>query len=187
MYFIQYYKREKKSILESPDCSSDSKKSNCMKRRRYLYQKELIDKCSNIKSLTIDLADIKNVIYDYNLNHLISLYARINRLKTTGIDSITILNNNNINLLYIYEIINCEWMINKEEFTYSEELVVEKIKELNVLINQYEKSNKQGDKIKLKNKIHLFKYLINSTSSKEILQKENVKVLKLGKRITLEK
>ena len=38
----------------------------------------------------------------------------------------------------------------------------------------------------LKNKIRLFKYWINSTSSKETLQKENVKVLKLGKHITLE-
>ena len=46
---------------------------NCKLRKRYLYQKDLVDKCWNIKSLTIDLFDIKNIIYDKNLKHLISL------------------------------------------------------------------------------------------------------------------
>lgn len=151
------------------------------------YKKEKHDRCLNIKSVTIDLSDIKNVIYDDKLIYLISLYARINRLKITDVDSITILNNNNINLLYIYEIINCEWMINKENFDYSEELLIKKVKELNILINRYENSKKQGDKIKLQNKIHLFKYWINSISYKKNLKSEKVKVLKIGKHIVLEK
>lgn len=184
MYYIEYYKNERsKPTMEIPSYSSDNKKINSMERRRYLHRKNLIDKCWNIKSLTIDIADIKNVIYDDSLKHLLSLYARINSLNINDIDSITILNNNNINLLYIYEIINCDWMINREKVDCFEELLVEKIKTLNYLINQYEKSKKQDDKVKLKNKIHLFKYWMNSLNTKNITQNSDEKVLKLGKHI----
>jgi len=187
MYSIQYYKGERiKPTLQIPNYSSDNRKSHSMQRIKYLHQKDLIDKCWNIKSLTIDIADIKNVIYDDSLKHLISLYARINRLNINDIDSITILNNNSINLLYIYEIINCDWMINKEKINYSEELLFERIKELNYLIEQYEKSKTQSNKIKLKNKIYLFKYWMNSFNIKNTTQKENIRVLKLGKHIVKE-
>lgn len=187
MYSIQYYKSKRiKPTLEIPSYSSDNRKLNAMEKIRYLHQKDLIDKCWNIKSLTIDIADIKNVIYDDSLKHLLSLYARINRLNINEINSITILNNNSINLLYIYEIINCDWMINKGKNNYSEELLYERIKELNYLIEQYEKSKTQSDKIKLKNKIHLFKYWMNSFNNKNTTQKLDVKVLKLGKHIIKE-
>jgi len=187
MYSIQYYKRKRiKPTLEIPNYSSDNIKLNAMEKKRYLHQKDLIDKCWNIKSLTIDIADIQNVIYDDSLKHLLSLYARINRLNINEINSLTILNNNSINLLYIYEIINCDWMINKEKINYSEELLFERIKELNYLIEQYEKSKTQSDKIKLKNEIHLFKYWMNSFNIKNTTQKVNIKVLKLGKHIMKE-
>ena len=183
MYSIQYYKKKRtKPTLEIPNFSSD-RKSNSMARVRYLHQKDVIDKCWNIKSLTIDIADIQNVIYDDSLKHLLSLYVRINRLNINEINSITILNNNSINLLYIYEIINCDWMINRDEINYSEELLFKKIRELNHLMDKYENSKKQGDKIKLKNRIHLFKYWMNTFNKKNIAQKEEIKTLKLGKNI----
>ena len=101
MYSIQYYKSKRiKPTLEIPNYSSDNRKLNAMKKIRYLHQKDLIDKCWNIKSLTIDIEDIKNVIYDDRLKHLISLYAIISRLNINEINSITILNNNTTNLLY---------------------------------------------------------------------------------------
>ncbi len=94
MYTIEYYKTKKeKPTIKKP--------------------KDLVDKCWNIKSLTIDIEDIKHIIQDRGLQHLFSLYARVKRAKfDENINSITILNNNSINLSYIYEIINCEWMVN---------------------------------------------------------------------------
>ena len=184
MYSIQYYKGERvKHKLELTQSSSDNDKINAMVRMRYLHQSDLIDKCWNIKSLTIDIADIRNIIYDDRLRHLFSLYARISRLNTDEIDSITILNNNSVNLLYIYEIINCDWMINKDNANYSDELLVERIKELNSLIERFEKTESQSDKIKLRNRIHLFKYWLNSFNLLNITQKDDVKNLKLGKHI----
>lgn len=183
MYSIQYYKKKRtKPTLEIPNFSSD-RKSNSMARVRYLHQKDVIDKCWNIKSLTIDIDDIKNVIYDDRLKHLISLYAKINRLNINEIDSITILNNNGINMLYIYEIINCDWMIEKDKAYYSEELLLEKIRELNRLIEKYENSKSQSDKNKLRNRIRLFEYWMNSLNDKNTSQKSEQKVLKLGKHI----
>lgn len=129
MYSIQYYKSKRvKPTLDEPNYLSDNRKLNCIKRRRYLRQKDLIDKCWNIKSLTIDLNDIENIIYDENLNHLLSLYARANRLRNNGIEHITILNNSRVNLLYIYETLNCEWMINSEEISYSDQFGFQKVK-----------------------------------------------------------
>lgn len=184
MYYIEYHKNaQSKPTIEIPNQSSDSRKQNSMKKRRYLHQQDIIDKCWNIKSLTIEVADIKNAIYDHNLKHLKTIYAKINRLNINDTDYIIILNNNNVNLLYIYEIITCDWMINKEENSYSEELLLQKIKKLNYYIDLYEKTTKDSYEIELKNQIHLFKYWINSLNSKNITQNPDTKVLKLGKNV----
>ena len=80
MYTIEYYKiKKEKPTIKEPKYSSNSKRINYMKRRRYLYQKDLIDKCWNIKSLTIDIEDIKHIIQDRRLQHLFSLYERVKR------------------------------------------------------------------------------------------------------------
>ena len=56
MYSIQYYKGERvKPQIELTQSSSDNDKINAKVRMRYLHQSDLIDKCWNIKSLTIDL------------------------------------------------------------------------------------------------------------------------------------
>ena len=83
--------------------------------------------------------------------------------------------------MHTYKTIN-----SKEKINYSEELLFKRIKELNYLIEQYEKSKTQSDKIKLKNEIHLFKYWMNSFNIKNTTQKVNIKVLKLGKHIIKE-
>ena len=117
MYSIEYYKTKKeKPTIKEPEYSSDSKRINYMKRRWYLHQKDLIDKCWNIKSLTIDIEDINHIKADKRLRKLFSLCGRVERAKfDESINSITILNNNSLNLMFIYEIINCEWMVNQEE------------------------------------------------------------------------
>jgi hypothetical protein len=111
VYSIEHYKTKRdKPEIKEPNYTSNGRYH---KRRRFLYQSDLIEKCWDIKSLTIDLDDIKQVIYDESCHHLLSLYARIEKINTLGTKSITILNNNVTNLLYIYEIINCDWMINE--------------------------------------------------------------------------
>lgn len=184
MYSIEYYQNERsKPTIEIPNYSSDNRKRNSMKRRAYLRRKDVIDKCGNIQSLTIDVADIKNVLYDDRLKHLRGLYARINGLNINDVKTIKIFNDNSVNLLYIYEIINCDWMINKGEIDYSEELLIEKIKELYLLITEYEKSNNPDDKVRLKDKIHLFKYWINSLNARNNTQNSDEKVLKIGNHV----
>lgn len=111
------------------------------------------------------------------------LYARINGLNINDVKTIKFFNDNSVNLLYIYEIVNCDWMINKGEIDYSEELLIEKIKELYLLITEYEESNNPDDKVRLKDKIHLFTYWINSLNARNNTQNLDEKVLKIGNHV----
>ena len=186
MYTIEYYKTKKeKPTIKEPKYSSNSKRINYMKRRRYLHQKDLIDKCWNIKSLTIDIEDIKYIIYDRKLRKLYSLYARVQRAKLDdNINSITILNNNSLNLMFIYEIINCEWMINQEEMLDSLDTL--KIsRQLYNRMQEYEATN--NPKIKKDIEI-LIDYYINTIIIKNKSEQEfGVKTLKLGKHFIRQK
>ncbi len=181
MYTIEYYKiKKEKPTIKEPKYSSNSKRINYMKRRRYLYQKDLIDKCWNIKSLTIDIEDIKRIIYDRKLEKLYSLYERVQIAKfDDNINSITILNNNSLNRMFIYEIINCEWMVNQEEMLDS--LNTLKIsRQLYNLRQEYEATNNPNIKKDIEILIDYYiKTIINKNKSEQEL---GVKTLKLGKR-----
>ena len=185
MYTIEYYKTKKeKPIINEPEYSNDNRR-NYMNRKRYLHQKDLIDKCWNIKSLTIDIDDIKHIIYDRKLRKLYSLYARVQRAKLDdNINSITILNNNSLNLMFIYEIINCEWMINQEEMLDSLDTL--KIsRQLYNRMQEYEATN--NPKIKKDIEI-LIDYYINTIIIKNKSEQEfGVKTLKLGKHFIKQK
>ena len=186
MYTIEYYKTKKeKPTIKEQEYSSDSKRINYMMRRWYLYQKDLIDKCWNIKSLTIDIEDIKHIIYDRKLRKLYSLYARVQRAKfNDNINSITILNNNSLNLMFIYEIINCEWMVNQEEMLDSLDTL--KIsRQLYNRMQEYEATNNPNIK---KNIEILIDYYINTIINKNKSEQEfGVKTLKLGKHFIRQK
>ena len=184
MYSIEYYKTKKeKPTIKEPEYSSDNKRINYIMRRRYLHQKDLINKCWNIKSLTIDIEDIKHIIQDRRLQHLFSLYARVNRANfDESINSITILNNNSINLLYIYEIINCEWMVdaNKELNNLD---VLKTASRLLALMEQYDKLNEQRRKRTIKDEIDLIKYYMDTIINKynhNNNKATDTKTLKLG-------
>ena len=150
-----------------------------MMRRWYLHQKDLIDKCWNIKSLTIDIEDINHIIQDKKLFKLYSLYAKVERSKfDDNINSITILNNNSVNLMFIYEIINCEWLVNQEEML--DTLDTLKIsRQLYTRMQEYEATNNSNIKKDIE---ILIDYYINTIISKNIKEQESdVKTLKLGK------
>ena len=177
MYTIEYYKTKKeKPTIKEPEYSSNNK----MMRRKYLHQKDLIDKCWNIKSLTIDTEDINHIIQDKRLQRLFSLYARVKRANfNESIDSIIILNNNSINLSYIYEIINCEWMVNANEELNNLD-VLKIVRRLLKLTEQYEKATEQKTKRTIKDEIELIKYYMDTIINKNNNNKTDTKTLKLG-------
>ena len=188
MYTIEYYKYKKKPTIKNIELISSNHSFNRMMERKYYYQKDIIEKCWNIKSLTIDIEDIINIIYDQSLINLYSLYAiAMKRISSdNSITSITILNNNKLNLSYIYEIINCEWMINANENI--DEINIEKIqKRLDYLKNKYENTTNQKKKIDIEYDIYLISYYLDTIKKHNDIQKKERKNVKLGKRFIKQK
>ena len=173
MYTIEYYKTKQ----EKPRS----------KEGQYLNN-DLIEKYWNIKSLTIDIEDIEHIIQDQNLRRLFSLYARVMRVTfDENINSVTILNNNDVNLSYIQEIINCKWMVNATEEIKSLDLANAKtlLVELN---NKYAKADEQKKRIIIKNKIELIEYYLKTITNKyNKNQKSDKSSIKLGKCLIKEK
>ena len=167
MYTIEYYKTNSKKI------KNNGKQS-------------LI---SNIKSVTIDVDDIFAL---RNSGDKISygfwgIIARLSRC--TDVDMVTICNNSYSNSKLIKDIISSEWLINKDEFEYKDEIVrklindaalemyyEEKYSEKNGYHNHYQirmrKYLTEGKIIKLKHYI---------SKSERFNDSENVKVKKIIK------
>ena len=181
MYTIEYYKTKKeKSEIKEPEYSSDNKRIDFLRQRRHLHQKELIDKCWNVKSLTIDLEDINHILYDKSLRHLFSLYARVKRLNIdNSISTITILNNNIVNLSCIYEIINCKWMVNANEELNNLDVLITAQK-LVTLIDQYDKEADEKRRKIIKDEIGLIKYYMDTIINKCNNKGNSNMTLKLG-------
>lgn len=174
MYTIEYYKtkREKPKVDESESAR----------------RKDLVDKCWNIKSLTIDKEDIEHIFYDEELlytTHLYVLAGRVVRMckKTdsySDLTSVVILNNNGVNQTLIYEIINCDWMVNRDEL--SEELAALKLaKNLCKYIRKYDDINNPCKKEKAKVLLDYYMDTIINIDKPE--QKFEGKTLKLGTHI----
>lgn len=185
MYTIEYNKTKKeKPTIKQPEYSSDNKRRNYMMRRRYLHQKDLINKCWNIKSLTIDIEDIKHIIQDRRLQYLFSLYERVKRANfDESINSITILNNNRINLLYIYEIIKCEWIVNANDDLNNLD-VLKITRRLLTLMDRYDREREQKKKRIIKDEIELIKYYMDTIINKHNYnnnKETDTKTLKLGR------
>ncbi len=180
MYTIEYYKtKREKSEIKEPEYLSENKRMNYLMRRRYLHQKDLIDKCWNVKSLTIDLKDIDHILQDKSLIRLFSLYARVKRLKTDdSISTITILNNNSVNLSHIYEIINCKWMVNVNEELNNLDILMAAQKLL-TLIEQYDNETDEKRRKIIKDEIGLIKYYIDTIVNKCNNKENNNMALKL--------
>ena len=188
MYSIEYYKTKKgKKEIKEPECSSDNKRLNRIERRRYLYQRDLVDKCWNIKSLTIDLEDIKNIIYDRKLTKLFGLYSKVERANfDDSIDSITILNNNIVNQMLIYEIVNCEWMVNANEDINNLD-IIKKVRQLLTIMAKDNKETEQRMKKRYEDEIHLIKYYLDTIANKLNNKKNKISTIKLGNHFIKEK
>ena len=189
MYTIEYYKTKTiKPTLKQAKYKSDNQSLNHITKRKYLYQKDIIDKCWDIMSLTIDIEDIEKIIYDQRLIHLCGLYAIVMKRISSGnsINSITILNNNNFNLSCIYEIIKCEWMVNANENV--DEINIERIqKRLKYLNAVYKNTTNQKKKIDIEYYIYLITYYLDTIKKHNDIQKKERKTIKLGKHFIKQK
>jgi len=184
MYTVEYYKTKKeKPTIKNIKLISNNHSFNRIKERRYLYKKDKIEKCWNIKSLTIDIDDINKIIYDQRLIHLYSLYAIVTKKISSdnSITSITILNNNDLNLSYIYEIINCEWMVNSNENI--DEIKIERMQNrLERLKKMYNNATSQKKKIGIEYNIYLISYYLDTIKKHNEISNKEKKNIKLGKR-----
>lgn len=179
MYTVEYYKYRK----EKPDTRGYGD-----------WNSDIIDKTWNIKSLTIDLEDIKNIalddVFSYSYRkktkYLLNMYASFSRQWHRFGDAkrVKILNTNTKNADYIYSILNCDWMVNKDADINN----IDVLKVLREYFAYTELYNKEPDGIKknkLKKKVDLLKYhldtLISLTTEKENEEEiEDVKTLKFG-------
>lgn len=182
MYTIEYYKtkREKEEKYHK-----GINNINRITTRKYCHQNDIYNKCLDIKSITIDVDDIKRIVFDQELKNLYVLYTRIIQVisNDNSIGSITILNNNLSNLHYIYEILNCKWMINTNENI--DEIKIEKIEKcLESLKNKYTKTTNQKKKMDIYYKIYLIEYYLETVKRKyDNTQKEKWKNIRLGKHL----
>ena len=196
MYSVKYYKKTRDiPVLTKPYINSVLRPGEYTRKMMiYHHAQKRLDTCWNIKSLTIDIEDLKHAYYCYDegLNHLFALFGRWYRNSSSfgeDLDSITIINSDSENMRYIYDILNCEWMINKDDaLTNYEELLSEKQKKLNKLKKMYSSISddpmKRGTKNRIAHKISLYEYCIQTLKSfKKEEQKPKVKSreLKLGR------
>ncbi len=166
MYTIEYYK---------------TKRTN-KKPTNYLDEKY-----HDIKSVTVDIEDIKHVVNDKKLRHLYGLYIRLRKADLDdSINSITILNKSIVNLLLINEIINCDWMINQNDEVNNLD-VLKKVRRLFTLLDQYEKETSSKRKTAIKAEIDLIKYYIETILNKDNLIKEDRNSIKFGKQFIKKK
>ena len=108
MYTIEYYAKERKSLEKNNEVSTE---------------------ICNIRSLTIDVSDIYAIINsEEKINSFFNgLMAHMSRIPSAT--KVRIYNGNSIGEKLINSIINTEWLINKDNFEYSEELLSKLIEE----------------------------------------------------------
>ena len=82
----------------------------------WLKTQQMLGAICNIKSVSVQIKDIKHMIYSKN-PRLISLYARFrfNNGSYNDNDYITIMNSNSLNKILIYDLISLDWLLNIEE------------------------------------------------------------------------
>ena len=180
MYTIEYDENIRKPEINESAYTNNGEMFIGAFGKRYNYQKDMDERCFNIKSLTIDLEDISQIIKDHNTGHLLGLYAMVNnKITDKSINAITILNNSLVGKLIIYSIITCKWMVNSDEKPKNED-ILETLKEIKRLTNLYEKTTDEFRKKHLKDEIELLKYYRDTIATEDVKkQKINAKILKV--------
>ena len=144
MYSIEYYKTKRKK----PEWyTEEAKEENYSCRNDYLIhvkEQQLRNACWDIKSLTIDSEDLfilNDTIYTTSCIDSLCYWLEKNNVK-----KVTIVNNDLYNEEIIYDIISAKWLINKDNYEYSDDFIIK----INIILtNLLSKLNTiEGDKRK---------------------------------------
>lgn len=142
----------------------------------WLKTQQMLGTICNIKSVSVQIKDIKHMIYSKN-TRLISLYARFrfNNGSYNDNDYITITNSNNLNKTFIYALISSDWLLNIEDLKNKsiEELQQECTNLQNKICELNEKRKQMINHGEIDFKIKLFEYKL-SCLSEFTLNKENL-------------
>lgn len=158
-------------------------------------QKELVS-LPNIKSVSVQVKDIKQMIYSKN-PRLISLYAKfhLNNVDSSYSDNdyITILKSSNLNKSLIYALISAEWLL---DFEYIEKQPLEEIQQesldlQNKIFKLYERRKQMINHGDIDFKIKLLEYKLSCLSEftlnkveaeRNLVQSKIERVLSKGKK-----
>ena len=129
------------------------------------------DSCSNIKSITIEYADIDYFQYSdcYMSDCLGGFVNRTQRLYRNAdkqYELVSIPNDGDINRMYIYAIINCDWMVlNVDGIDYNK-LLVDTVDELQDLYTKLSDVEDTKEIEKIERRVKLLEYRIQTLNTK---------------------
>lgn len=144
----------------------------------WLRRQQMIATIHNIKSVSVQIRDIKQMIYSKN-PRLISLYARFrlnnNNKSYNDNDYITITKSSNLNKALMYALISSDWLIDVEDLKTKsiEELHQDCIDLKNKIYRLNERRKQMLSHGDIDFKIKLFEYKL-SCISEFMLNKENL-------------
>ena len=144
----------------------------------WLRKQQKLATIHNIKSVSVQIRDIKQMIYSKN-PRLISLYARFhlnnNSKSYNDNDYITITKSSNLNKSLMYALISSDWLLNIEDLKNKsiEELQQECTNLQNKICELNEKRKQMINHVDIDFKIKLFEYKL-SCISEFALNKENL-------------
>ena len=115
MYRIEYCDKEKDSTYDDAYFTTMDN-GNTKWNNYYSYLQEKYDLCFNIKSITIDVEDIKNMKYDCFSNGILLKFYLMCKSKHVfaKYDQVSIPNNSIFTEELIYNILKSDWIINEE-------------------------------------------------------------------------
>ncbi len=149
--------KQPKKFIEKEMPNFESRKARVL----WLKNQKKLLALSTIKSVSVQVKDIKNMIYSED-SRLISLYARFNLTKQTYSDDdyITIAKRKSINKSLIYSLINADWIVNYDDIIDKSDTDLEsECTELNNKISSLLEAKEISlYKHKLENKIRLYQY-----------------------------
>lgn len=144
----------------------------------WLRRQKMLATIHNIKSVSVQIRDIKQMIYSKN-PRLISLYARLRFINNSSSyndnDYITITKSSNLNKSLMYALISSDWLLNIEDLQNKsiEELQQECTNLQNKICELNEKRKQMINHGDIDFKIKLFEYKL-SCLSEFTLNKENL-------------
>jgi len=144
----------------------------------WLRRQQMLATIHNIKSVSVQVKDIKNMIYSKN-PRLISLYARLRFIDNSSSyndnDYITITKSSNLNKSLMYALISSDWLLDIEDLKNKsiEELHQDCIDLKNQICELKERRKQMLNHGNIDFKIKLFEYKL-SCISEFTLNKENL-------------